>query len=300
MAQASWCCATSTRGTIKDLAFRIDGDRVYGPGIYDMKGGAYLAFAAYQAITRAGDTTPLPLRFLYTADEEIGSPTSRKLIEAAAANAKYVLVTEPARDGGKIVTSRKGVARFVLTAHGRPSHAGARHQDGRSAILEVARHIVAIEAMTDYVRGVTFNVGQIAGGTAENVVPAMCEIAIDMRIKTLADAEVFAAHFRNLKSYNPDVSVQVTGGLNRPPYEMNAAGAKLYAHAQKQAAVIGIDLLGVTTGGGSDGNFTAPFVATLDGLGVDGDGAHTMQEHMYASSLTPRMNLQKRLFETLT
>jgi glutamate carboxypeptidase len=288
------------RGTIMDLPFRIDGDRIYGPGIYDMKGGAYLAFAAYQAITRAGRTTPLPLRFLFTSDEEVGSGTSRGLIEAEARNAKYVLVTEPARDGGRIVTSRKGVARFVLTAHGRPSHAGAKHQDGRNAILEVARHIVDIEGMTDYARGVTFNVGQITGGTAENVVPAMCEATIDMRVRTVADAEHFKAHFRNLKSYNPDVSVQVTGGLNRPPYEMNAAGAKLFAHAKGQAAEIGIDLVGISTGGGSDGNFTAPIVATLDGLGVDGDGAHTMHEHMFASSLEPRMNLHRRLFETLT
>jgi glutamate carboxypeptidase len=288
------------RGTIKDLAFRIDGDRVYGPGIYDMKGGAHLAFAAYQAITRAGRTTALPLRFLYTADEEIGSPTSRGLIEAQARNAKYVLVTEPARDGGKIVIARKGTARYVLTAHGRPAHSGARHQDGRSAILEVARHVVDIEAMTDYARGVTFNVGQITGGTADNVVPARCEATIDMRIKTMADAEHFDAQFRRLKSYNPDVSVQVTGRLNRPPYEMNAAGAELYAHAQKMAAEIGFDLVGIATGGGSDGNFTAPFVATLDGLGVDGDGAHTMNEHMFASSLEPRMNLQRRLFETLS
>ncbi len=288
------------RGTINDLSFRVEGDRCYGPGIYDMKGGAYLAFAAFQAITRAGKSTPLPLRFLYTSDEEVGSPTSRDVIVAHAKRAKHALVTEPARDGGKIVTSRKGVARFVLTARGRASHAGARHQDGRSAILEVARQIVDIEAMTDYKRGVTFNVGQISGGTAENVVPAMCEATIDMRIRTVADAEAFAAHFANLKSHNPDVTVQVTGGLNRPPYEMNPAGATLYAHAQKIASEIGFDLVGIATGGGSDGNFTAPFVATLDGLGVDGDGAHTLHEHMLVSSLEPRMNLHRRLFETLT
>lgn len=287
------------RGTIKELAFRVEGDRVYGPGIYDMKGGAYLAFAAYQAITRGGRTTPLPLRFLYTSDEEIGSPSSRALIEAQARNAKYVLVTEPARDGGKIVTSRKGVARYVLTTHGCPAHSGARHQDGRSAILEMARHVIDIEGMTDYARGVTFNVGQIMGGTADNVVPARCEVTIDMRVKTMADAEHFVARLRALKSHNPDVSVQVTGNLNRPPYEMNEAGAALFAHAKGLARDLGIDLAGVLSGGGSDGNFTAPFVATLDGLGVDGEGAHTMHEHMLASSLEPRMNLQRRLFETL-
>ncbi len=287
------------RGAIKDLAFRVDGDRVFGPGIYDMKGGAHLAFAAYRAIARAGGTTPLPLRFIYSADEEIGSPTSRALIESHARNARYVLVTEPARDGGKIVTSRKGVGRFVLTAHGRPAHSGANHEAGRSAILEVARHVVDIEAMTDYARGVTFNVGRISGGTADNVVPAVCEATIDMRVKTFADAEAFEQHFRKLESYNPDVSVQVNGGLNRPPYEMNEAGARLFAHARELAAPLGIDLVGVATGGGSDGNFTAHFVPTLDGLGVDGNGAHTMNEHLLASSLAPRMNLLRRLFETL-
>ena len=288
------------KGTLaKDLPYRVEGDKAFGPGIYDMKGGAYLAFAAYQAIIRGGRTTPLPLRFLYTSDEEIGSPSSRALIEAQARNAKYVLVTEPARDGGKIVTSRKGVARYVLTTHGRPAHSGARHQDGRSAILEMARHVIDIEGMTDYARGVTFNVGQIMGGTADNVVPARCEVTIDMRVKTMADAEHFVARLRALKSHNPDVSVQVTGNLNRPPYEMNEAGAALFAHAKGLARDLGIDLAGVLSGGGSDGNFTAPFVATLDGLGVDGEGAHTMHEHMLASSLEPRMNLQRRLFETL-
>ena len=287
------------RGTIRDLPFRVEGDRVFGPGIYDMKGGAYLAFAAFQAITRAGRTTKLPLRFLYTSDEEIGSGTSRALIEAYARNAKYVLVTEPARDGGKIVIARKGVARYHLTAKGRPAHAGARHADGRSAIVEVARHVIAIEAMTDYARGATFNVGQISGGTAENVVPAHCEAAIDMRVMTMADAAYFDTALKSLKPYNPDVAIKVTGGLNRPPYEMNVEGAKLYAHSQKLAADLGIDLVGVATGGGSDGNFTAPLVATLDGLGVDGDGAHTMHEHMLLSSLEPRMDLQRLLFETL-
>ncbi len=287
------------KGTIKELPFRIDGDRAYGPGIYDMKGGAYLAFAAYRAIATSGKTTPLPIRLLYVADEETGSTTSRTLIEEYASNAKYVLVTEPARDGGKIVIARKGVGRFVLRAKGRPSHAGARHDDGRSAILEVARHVVAIEAMTDYGRGITFNVGQISGGTAENVVSAHCEATIDMRVPTMADATHFEVHFNALKSYDPDVAVQVTGGLNRPPYELSTGGAKLYAHAQKLAADIGFELIGVATGGGSDGNFTAHKVATLDGLGVDGNGAHTLQEHLLISSLVPRMTLQKRLFETL-
>jgi glutamate carboxypeptidase len=296
-------CHTDTvhpRGTLSaHLPFRVDGDRVYGPGIYDMKGGAHLAFAAFRELTRAGNTTPLPIEFLFTSDEEVGSPTSRVLIEHAATRAKYVLVMEPARDGGKIVVARKGVARYVLTAHGRPAHSGARHDEGRSAILELARQVVALEAMTDYGRGTTVNVGQIGGGTADNVVPQLAWANIDMRVATMADAEAMHQKLKSLTPYTADVRLEVSGGLNRPPYEQNDGVAKLFAHARALARDLDIDLIGVTTGGGSDGNFTAHLVPTLDGLGVDGNGAHTLSEHMLASSLMPRMTLLKRLFETL-
>jgi glutamate carboxypeptidase len=288
------------KGTLsKHLPFRIDGDRAYGPGIYDMKGGAYLAFAAFRAIARSGATTPLPIRLLYVSDEETGSRTSRALIESEADNAKYVLVTEPARDGGKIVTARKGVGRYVLSARGRPAHSGGKHQEGRSAILEIARHIVQIESMTDYTRGVTFNVGQVLGGTADNVVPEHCTAHIDMRVNSFADAEAMDAHFKALRSYHPDVTISVEGGLNRPPFEKNAGIGKLLEHARLQARELGFELIDTATGGGSDGNFTAHKVPTLDGLGVDGNGAHTHEEHLLISSIVPRTLLLQRLFETL-
>ncbi|MFM9845529.1 MAG: M20 family metallopeptidase [Hyphomicrobiaceae bacterium] len=288
------------KGTLADhLPFRVDGDRAYGPGIYDMKGGAYLAFAAYRAIAAAGKATPLPIRILYVSDEETGSRTSRRLIESEGAKAKYVLVTEPARDGGKIVTARKGVGRYVMTARGRPAHSGGRHQDGRSAILEIARQVVDIEGLTDYKRGLTFNIGQISGGTADNVVPEHCSATIDMRIRSIADADEMDRHFKAIKPYNRDVALDITGGLNRPPFEKNDGIARLFAHARTLAAEIGFELIDASTGGGSDGNFTAHKVPTLDGLGVDGNGAHTHQEHLLISSLVPRMLLQQRLMETL-
>jgi glutamate carboxypeptidase len=288
------------KGTLaSDLPFNVDGDRAFGPGIYDMKGGAYAAFAAYREIASSGRETALPIRLLYTSDEEVGSPTSRRLIEDQAANAKYVLVTEPARDGGKIVTSRKGVGRYVITANGRPSHAGANHEAGRSAILEIARHVVAIEGLTDYKRGLTFNVGQIFGGTADNVVPARSTINVDMRIAKAADGVALDAYFKTLKSHDPDIRIEVTGGINRPPYEKNAGVERLFEHARGLARDLDIDLVGMSTGGGSDGNFTAHLVPTLDGLGLDGAGAHTMNEHILISSIMPRMQLQKRLMETL-
>jgi glutamate carboxypeptidase len=264
-----------------------------------MKGGAHLAFAAYRSICEAGKKTPLPIRFLYSSDEEAGSQTSRALIEAEAKNAKYVLVTEPARHGGKVVTGRKGVGQYVIKARGRPAHAGGWHHDGRSAVVEVARHVIALEGMTDYARGITMNVGRIKGGTADNVVPEHCSATIDMRIATMADAKEMDARLRSLKSYNPDVSVEITGSLNRPPFEKNAGIERLLRHAKKLAKEIGFDLGETQTGGGSDGNFTAHKVPTLDGLGVDGDGAHTLHEHLFVSSILPRMMLQKRLFETL-
>ncbi|MEZ5843330.1 MAG: M20 family metallopeptidase [Hyphomicrobiaceae bacterium] len=288
------------RGTLaRDLPFRIDGDKAYGPGIYDMKGGAYLAFAAYRELTRAGRRTPLPLRFLCVADEEVGSLTSRVHIEALGRRSKFVLVTEPARDGGRVVTARKGVGRYVMRAHGRPAHSGSRHHEGRSAILEIARQVVAIEGMTDYARGVTFSVGQIRGGTADNVRPAFCEASIDMRIASVEDGREYDARLKTLKAVDPDVRLEVEGGLNRPPYEKNAGVSRLLAHARQLAAEIGLTLEDVATGGGSDGNFTADMVPTLDGLGVDGEGAHTLDEHLFISSLVPRMTLLRRLMETL-
>lgn len=288
------------KGTLQHFGFRVEGDRAYGPGIYDMKGGAYLAYAAYRSLVEAGQKTPLPLRFLYTSDEEIGSPNSRALIEAQAKKAKYVLVTEPARDGGKVVTGRKGVARFIITVEGRPAHSGSRHQDGRSAIVEMARQIIEIEGMTDYARGITVNVGKIEGGTAANTVPAHCWATIDVRVNSVADAEEVIERLRGLKPKNPDTRVVVKGGLNRPPFEKNAGVARLFEHARGLAREIGVDLVDCATGGGSDANFTAHTVPTLDGLGVDGNGAHTLEEHLFISSLVPRMLLQRRLFETLT
>jgi glutamate carboxypeptidase len=286
-------------GFIERLPFRIQGDSAFGPGIYDMKGGAYLAWHAFAQVCAARERTALGITHLYVSDEEIGSPTSRALIEAEGHKAKYVLVTEPARDGGKIVTGRKGVARFEVLVHGLPAHAGTRPQDGRSAIRELANVIQTLEAMTDFKRGVTVNVGVIKGGTKPNVIPEEAYAEVDLRVMTIADADEFVAKILNLKSRTEGVTVKVTGELNRPPYEKGNAGAALYEHAKALATEIGFDLVDTFTGGGSDGNFTAPFTATLDGLGVDGQGAHTHYEQLYISSIEPRARLLHRLYQTL-
>ncbi|HEV7634385.1 MAG TPA: M20 family metallopeptidase [Bradyrhizobium sp.] len=286
-------------GFIERLPFRIEGDSAFGPGIYDMKGGAYLAYHAFAQLCAGPERSPLGVTQLYVSDEEIGSPTSRALIEAEGRKAKYVLVTEPARDGGKIVTGRKGVARFEVFIKGVPSHSGTRPEDGRSAIRELGNIIQTLEAMNDLKRGVTVNVGVVRGGTKANVIPEEAYAEVDMRVPSIADADELVPNILNLKSRSEGVSVKVTGGLNRPPYEKGNAGAALYEHARTLAAEIGFDLLDTTTGGGSDGNFTAAHTATLDGLGVDGKGAHTHYEQMYISSIEPRARLLHRLYQTL-
>jgi glutamate carboxypeptidase len=264
-----------------------------------MKGGAYLAYHAFRQLCADRARAPLGVTQLYVSDEEIGSPTSRTLIEAEGRKAKYVLVTEPARDGGKIVTGRKGVARFEVFVKGVPSHAGSRPQDGRSAIRELANVIQTLEAMNDLRRGVTVNVGVVKGGSRPNVIAEEAYAEVDMRVPSLAEAEELVPKILGLKSRSEGVSVRVTGELNRPPYEKGNAGAALYEHARTLAAEIGFDLVDTKTGGGSDGNFTAPHTATLDGLGVDGKGAHTHYEQMYISSIEPRARLLYRLYQTL-
>lgn len=284
-----------------DNPIRREGDEFYGPGSYDMKAGAYMSLHAYRHLQRLGRKPSLPVTFMFMPEEEVGSPFSRKHIEAEAAKAKYVLVAEPARDGGKVVVARKGVADFVMKATGRPAHAGARHQDGRSAIKEIARHILEIEAMTDYERGVTFSTGLIQGGTGINVVPRECEVYIDMRVVTPEDGEEFCRMMHNRKAYDPDVTLEVRGGLNRPPYQMTEGGKALFDLAREACLEHGLDLeYTQITGGGSDGNYSGAMgIPTLDGLGVDGAGAHTLDEHILISSLKPRTLMWVKLYERL-
>jgi glutamate carboxypeptidase len=286
-------------GFIQRLPFKIEGDSAFGPGIYDMKGGAYLAYHAFRQICAASERSLLGITQLYVSDEEIGSPTSRALIEAEGRKAKFVLVTEPARDGGKIVTGRKGVARFEVFIKGVPSHAGTRPEDGRSAIRELGNVIQTLEGMNDLKRGVTVNVGVVRGGTKPNVIAEEAYAEVDMRVPSIADADELVPKILGLKSRTEGVDVRVTGELNRPPYEKGNAGAALYEHAKTLAAEIGFELIDTKTGGGSDGNFTAPHTATLDGLGVDGKGAHTHYEQLYISSIEPRARLLYRLYQTL-
>lgn len=286
-------------GFIERLPFKVEGDIAYGPGIYDMKGGAFLAFHAFREMARLGTGGALPVTQLFVSEEEVGSPTSREIIEREARNAKYVLVTEPAREGGRIVTARKGTARFEVRVKGQAAHSGSRHQDGRSALRELARQILVIEGFTDYARGVTTNVGVVTGGTRANVVPEEAFAEVDMRVTSPAQAEEMVARMLSLTAHEEGVAVTVTGGMNRPPYEKDGRIAELFDHARALASEIGYPLEDLKTGGGSDGNFTAAIAPTLDGLGVDGKGGHTPYEQINISSVAPRSELFYRLFETL-
>jgi glutamate carboxypeptidase len=283
------------------LTYRREGDRVYGPGIYDMKGGLMLAVEAFRRIAQARRRTKLPITFLFTPDEELSSPVSRRVIEREARGQRYVLVTEPARDGGKVVTERKGIGVFVIRTRGRPAHAGGDPDKGRNAIVAMAEIVLAINVLNDPRRGITTNVGLIAGGTARNTVAEECMIEVDLRFCDPANASEMEAKLKALKSSRPDIETTVTGKITRPPFVRGRGVDLVFDKAATIAKEIGFNLKRAPrVGGGSDGNFTVAMgIPTLDGLGVDGDGAHTNHEYMLFSSIEPRTRLLQGLMEQL-
>ncbi|MEX2642498.1 MAG: M20 family metallopeptidase [Acetobacterales bacterium] len=282
------------------LPFKVEGDRAYGPGIADMKGGAWMGINALRVLRRANEETGLPVTILLTPDEELGSTASRTLIEDEARRARYALVTEPGRGGGRCVTGRRGGGRYRMDVKGRAAHSGVAHQDGRSAVLELARQVIRLEAMTDYDRDVSINVGTIGGGTKNNIVPAQAWAGIDLRVSTAEEAERMNAEILGLRPMGKDVEVTVTGFLTRPPFTKDAGIDALYRRARSLAEEIDLDLRDMATGGGSDGNFTAALgIPTLDGIGADGAGFHTHDEHIFVSRLVPRQTLMIRLLQSL-
>jgi glutamate carboxypeptidase len=288
------------RGTLAAMPFRIEGERAHGPGIYDMKAGSYLAYHAVTSLARQKVATRLPITLLLTPDEEVGSPTSRALIEAEAQRSAYVLIPEPAGPGGAVVTARKGVGRFELAVTGIAAHSGGNFEDGASAVVELAHQILAINAMVDLKRGITTNVAPIAGGTRPNVIAQDARCEIDLRVPTVEDGERCAAAILGLKPRNPRCRVTVTGSMNRPPFAETPGVLRLYEQARAIAAGLGFDLPKQSRGGGSDGNFTAVMgIPTLDGLGCPGAGAHADHEHILWRHLAPRAALMLGLLETL-
>lgn len=286
-------------GTLEALPFRRDGGRCYGPGILDMKGGAYAALEACRQLGLAGIETPLPVTVLYTSDEEIGSPGTRDLIMEEAQRHRYVLVPEPGRFGNGVVTGRYAIARYNLEAVGRPSHAGAALKDGRSAINAMARQLLAIEAMTD--DDCTFSVGVISGGRWVNCVPTTCRAEALSMAKRQADLDRGVERMLALSAENPDgTRFTVTRGVTRPVWEPDEATMQVYETARAVARELGYDLAHGSAGGGSDANFTgAAGIASLDGLGLLGAGYHTLEEHIEVDSLTARASLMAGLLARL-
>lgn len=285
-------------GTLEALPFRREGGRCYGPGIGDMKGGNYLALDALRELRRAGIETKLPVTFLFTSDEEIGSPSTRDLIEAEASRHAFVLVPEPGREGNGVVTGRYAIARYDLLATGRPSHAGATLKQGRSAIRTFAKKLLEIEAMTD--DDCTFSVGIVHGGTWVNCVPTTCRGEALSMAKRQADLDRGVERMLALSGTADDVSFQVTRGVTRPVWEPDGRTMEIYEIARSIAREMGQDLPHASAGGGSDGNFTGAMgIPTLDGLGVVGEKHHTLEENIDVQSLVDRARLFAALLTRL-
>ena len=278
-------------GQLATMPIRREGGRLYGPGVFDMKAGVALGVLATRAVLERDGLDGCRLTMLWTTDEEIGSGTSRALIEAEASKSEAVLVLEPSLPGGGLKTSRKGVGQFELVVRGVSAHAGLEPEKGISAVRELARQILAIDDLQDLPRGVTVTVGLVQGGTRSNVVPAEARATIDARAVTRADAQGIVGRLKALaaKPFIEGTSIEVTGGFDRPPLERTPGVVRLFEIAKQAAADIGVTLSEGSAGGGSDGNFTAALgVPTLDGFGAIGDGAHALHEHVEIESLFPR------------
>ena len=278
-------------GTLKNMPFLEKGDKIHGPGVLDMKGGIVISLTAIQALQAAGELTR-PLTVLITSDEEIGSETSRELIEHLARQAALVLVMESGLLDGSLKTWRKGVGDFLIKVKGRAAHAGGAHAEGRNAIEELAHQVLAIQKMSDYASGTTLNVGVIRGGTVSNVVPEEAEAEVDFRVLTPAEAERITRAMRALKAITPDTVLEISGGLNRPPMPSDPLMKATFEKASHIAATIGQQIKAGGSGGGSDGNFVAPLgIALLDGMGCYGEGLHSDREYIFTRSLPERAAL---------
>lgn len=285
-------------GTLDALPFRREADICYGPGICDMKGGNYLALEALRQLARAGLETKLPVTVLFTPDEEIGSPSTRALIEAEAARSKAVLVPEPGRKDGGVTSGRYAIARFNLATIGKPSHAGAKLAEGRSAIREMCRRILEIEAMTT--EDCTFSVGVVHAGRWVNCVSSRAEAEVLSMAKRREDLDRGVETMLALAEPEAEVAFEVKRGVTRPVWEPDAGTERLLALAEDFHKALGMKFRHESSGGGSDGNFTGAMgIPTLDGIGVEGDRYHTLEEHIRVASLAERGRVMAGLLATI-
>jgi len=295
-------------GQLERMPIEQRDGRLHGPGVFDMKAGIALGMLAVRAVdsrqstvdSRQSTVDRPRIVMLWTSDEEIGSGTSRETIEAEARRSAAVLVLEPSLPGGALKTARKGCGDYEVIVRGVSSHAGIEPEKGVSAVAELAQQIVRINAEQDLAHGVSINVTQVAGGRAANVIPDEARAIIDVRASDAAGAARIARTFRQLTPVDPRTTIEVRGGLDRPPLERTAAVAGLFDRARAVAAALGLTLSEGATGGGSDGNFTASLgVPTLDGLGAVGDGAHALHEHVLVDALPDRAALIAGLLQSI-
>jgi glutamate carboxypeptidase len=287
-------------GTLAKMPFRFADGRAFGPGVYDMKAGIVMMIFALRALKEAG-VAHRPVTVLLDTDEEVGSTTGRPIVEATAKDCEAVLVLEPSQGPqGHLKTSRKGVGEITIRVRGRASHSGVDFEKGRSAIVELARQLLEVFKFTDLSRGITVNPGVIQGGTRSNVVAAEAWAEVDLRIARAEDAEVLEQKFAALKPFDPDCSIEISGGINRPPMERTEGTVRLFGIAQNIAGAMGWKLEESSTGGGSDGNFTSALgIPTLDGLGALGEGAHALNESVVIQELPQRTSLLANLIQSL-
>ncbi len=283
-------------GTLRSLPFRREGPLCYGPGLMDMKGGNYVFLDALRKLQAAGIETPLPVTVLFTPDEEVGTPSTRALIEAEARRHSFILVPEPARPDGGAVIGRYAIARFDLQTRGKPSHAGWALADGRSAIAEMARTVDVIEGMTT--EDCTFSLGVIHAGQWVNCVSSVCDAEVLSMAKTQELLDEGVAKMLALNDEAGEVVMEVRRGVTRPVWEPGQPGTMAMLElAQEISRELGFEMTGASAGGGSDGNFTGFMgLPTLDSVGLRGKGLHTLNEHIEIDSLVERARLAAALY----
>ena len=286
--------------TLKMMPFRVEDNRAHGPAVFDMKGNVILMLEALRVIADQGFKTSHPVTVFLSCDEESGSASSRSLIEAEAASCAAVLVLEPPLPGGIVKTERKGIATFEIKTHGISAHAGLEPEKGVSAIVEMAHQILKLQSMVDLPGGISVNTGVIKGGTYSNVVAAEASIEVDVRYPKIADGNRIMQQISQLTPVLSGSRVEVLGGPNRPPLERTGDVVALFEKAKNIAAELEFELNEGSVGGGSDGNFTAALgVPTLDGLGIDGAGAHARHEHIIIDDIPRRAALLVGLLTSL-